>query len=83
MEGDGTEAFGRPRECLEGLVTVLADPAGGRPTHPQTEDQLTRLSESWCGFCIRDSLDLRATREERLEPETGSGRVRCGITARA
>jgi len=44
VEGDGTEAFGRPRECLEGLVTVLADPAGGRLTHAQMEDRLTLIS---------------------------------------
>src|ERR1017187_1177329 len=41
------------RECFEGLVSVLADPQGGRLTHAQMEDQLTvwttRPSASACG----------------------------------
>jgi hypothetical protein len=75
-EGDGTEAFGRSRECFEGLVTVLADPAGGRLTHAQMEDQLTALSRELVRVLHQDSLDLRAAREQRREPVTGSDQVR-------
>jgi hypothetical protein len=81
-EGDGTEAFGRSRECFEGLVTVLADPAGGRLTHAQMEDQLTVLSRELVRLLHQDSLDLRAAREQRREPVTGSDQVRRGITER-
>jgi hypothetical protein len=78
-EGDGTEAFGRSRECFEGLVTVLADPAGGRLTHAQMEDQLTALSRELVRVLHQDSLDLRAAREQRRAPVTGSDQVTRGI----
>jgi hypothetical protein len=51
---------------------VLADPAGGRLTHAQMEDQLTELSRELVRLLHQDSLDLRAAREERREPVTGS-----------
>lgn len=74
-EGDGTEAFGRSRECFGELVSALADPAGGRLTHAQMEDHLTVLSRELVRVLHQDSLDLRAARE----PVTGSDQVRCGI----
>ncbi len=81
-EGDGTEAFGRSRECFGELVAVLADPAGGRLTHAQMEDQLTVLSRELVRVLHQDSLDLRAARERRLEPVTGSDQVARGIVER-
>jgi hypothetical protein len=78
-ECDGTEAFARSRECFEDLVTVLADPAGGRLTHAGMEVQLTGLSRELVRVLHQDSLDLRAAREERREPVTGSDGVRRGI----
>ena len=58
--GGGNEAFRRSRECFEGLVSVLADPQGGRLTHAQMEDQLTVLSRELVRLLHQDSLDLRA-----------------------
>ena len=78
-EGDGTEAFSRSRECFEDLVTVLADPQGGRLTHAAMEDQLTVLSRELVRVLHQDSLDLRAAREKRREPVTGSDQVTRGI----
>jgi hypothetical protein len=62
---------------------VLADPGGGRLTHAEMEDQLTVLSRELVRVLHQDSLDLRAAREERREPVTGSDQVRRGITERA
>jgi hypothetical protein len=78
-EGDGADAFARSRECFEGLVTVLADPEGGRLTHAGMEVQLTGLSRELIRMLHQDSLDLRAAREERREPVTGSDGARRGI----
>ena len=78
-ECDGTEAFARSRECLEGLVTVLADPDSGRLTHAGMEDQLTVLSRELVRVLHQDSLDLRAARERRRPPVTGSDEVVRGI----
>jgi hypothetical protein len=78
-EGDGTEAFARSRQCFGELVTVLADPGNGRLTHAQMEDQLTVLSRELVRVLHQDSLDLRAAREQRRAPVTGSDGVRRGI----
>jgi hypothetical protein len=78
-DSDGTEAFSRSRECFGELVTVLADPAGGRLTHAQMEDQLTVLSRELVRVLHQDSLDLRAVREERRAPVAGSDEVTRGI----
>jgi len=81
-EGDRGDGFGRSRACFEELVTVLADPAGGRLTHAEMEDQLTVLSRELVRVLHQDSLDLRAAREQRREPVTGSDQVRRGIVER-
>jgi hypothetical protein len=78
-EGGGSEAFGRSRECFGELITVLADPEGGRLTHAQMENQLTLLSRELVRVLHQDSLDLRAAREKRREPVTGSGGAARGI----
>ena len=78
-ECDGTEAFSRSRECFGELITVLADPESGRLTHAQMEDQLTVLSRELVRVLHQDSLDLRAAREQRREPVTGSDGVARGI----
>ena len=71
--------FARSRECFEGLVTVLAGPEAGRLTHAEMEDQLTVLSRELVRVLHQDSLDLRAARERRRVPVTGSDQVRRGI----
>ena len=78
-ECDGTGAFGRSRQCFGELVTVLADREGGRLTHAQMEVQLTVLSRELVRVLHQDSLDLRAAREERRAPVTGSDGVARGI----
>jgi len=78
-ERGGTEAFGRSRACFEELITTLADPAGGRLTHAQMEEQLTALSRELVRTLHQDSLDLRTVREERRGRVTGSDRVTRGI----
>ncbi|MHB1431103.1 MAG: ISKra4 family transposase [Streptosporangiaceae bacterium] len=61
------------------MVSVLADPGNGRLTHAEMEVRLTGLSRELVRQLHQDSLDLRALREERLEPVTGSDGVRRGI----
>ena len=78
-ECDGTEAFSRSRECFGELITVLAGPESRRLTHAQMEDQLTVLSRELVRVLHQDSLDLRAAREQRREPVTGSDGVARGI----
>ena len=71
-ERGGTEAFGRSRACFEELITTLADPAGGRLTHAQMEEQLTALSRELVRTLHQDSLDLRM-----ICPELSGQRI-CG-----
>jgi len=78
-ECDGSEAFSRSRECFEGVVSALADPETGQLTHAGMEDQLTVLSRELVRVLHQDSLDLRAAREARRAPVTGSDGVRRGI----
>jgi len=61
------------------VVSVLADPETGRLTHAEMEVRLTDLSRELVRVLHQDSLDLRAAREARRAPVTGSDGVRRGI----
>jgi len=78
-EGGGAEAFGRSRACFEEVIGTLADPAGGRLTHAQMEEQLTALSRELVRTLHQDSLDLRTAREQHRGRITGSDQVPRGI----
>ena len=81
-EGGGAEAFGRSRACFEQVISALADPAGGRLTHAQMEEQLTALSRELVRTLHQDSLDLRTAREQHRGRITGSDQVPRGIVER-
>ena len=78
-EGGWADAFGRSRACFEEVIAALADPAGGRLTHAQMEEQLTALSRELVRTLDQDFLDLRAAREEHRDRLTGSDQVARGI----
>jgi hypothetical protein len=69
------ESFQRSREQFESLVGVLADPETGQRTHAELEDQLSVAGRELMRTLLQDHVDLRASREVRVESVTGADGV--------
>jgi hypothetical protein len=63
----GTEAFGASRAVFESVILELAGPSCAAATHAELEEQLTARSRELMRQLLQDHLDLRATRERRVE----------------
>lgn len=67
MNGDGGEAFGGSRGCFEDIADWLVGSEAASLAHGELEDGLDRRGRELLRRLLQDHLDLRATREERVE----------------
>jgi hypothetical protein len=69
------EAFEASRALLESVIEELAAPGHGQMTHAELEQRLTQRSRELMRRLLQDHLDLRATREHRVNTVIGAEKV--------